>query len=348
MVDALKNSQIQIPNEASPPEVNRYTDRLNFERWLQLKNLKPRTVKEYCYYLGKFPNAFKQDTVEEFLSQHNNPIARAFIASYRRYLLKGRGMSSPDILNVEIPRMTGRKKRRIPRVLEESEIFRLEDAMRKERDRIMLLLSFYCGLRLGGLVGIRPYDFNWKRWWEHRDKVGELKVREKGDKERICFVPASLMARVEKWIREEASKKKPDKTQPLFITPRRWQIILDKASVKAFGQREHPHTLRHSCATWLLKNGMPLEKVKDFLGHESIVSTQIYAHVGLESIRESYEFITNDLRAPLEVLKSQSEKELSHELIEPENSLETYSEKSQTDEEHSASPQSTDTSLEQS
>ena len=52
----------------------------------------------------------------------------------------------------------------------------------------------------------------------------------------------------------------------------------------------HLHTLRHSIATHLLQNGMKLERIKDFLGHSSLESTQIYTHIMEQGTTKEYEY----------------------------------------------------------
>ena len=56
------------------------------------------------------------------------------------------------------------------------------------------------------------------------------------------------------------------------------------------------HDLRHTCAAWLVQAGVPLDRVRDLLGHSSIATTEIYAHLAPENVREAVNMLTNKSR----------------------------------------------------
>jgi integrase/recombinase XerD len=67
---------------------------------------------------------------------------------------------------------------------------------------------------------------------------------------------------------------------------RHWEKLIEKSSIKALGYKINPHTLRHSCATYLLENGWDIKEVQEYLGHESIMSTEIYLHINKGRLKE--------------------------------------------------------------
>ncbi|RNC79871.1 MAG: hypothetical protein ED557_12085 [Balneola sp.] len=173
----------------------------------------------------------------------------------------------------------------LPTVLTEQEIKRLYEACSDDeyglRDRAMLGLYYGCGLRRSEGVAVDVADVQFSR--------GLLYVRKgKGNKER--YVPlAGQVAEDLRWYLIEARPKllKEHKSSSLLVSYRsrrpqgqsialRLAGLVEKAGIpKEIGL----HSLRHSIATHLLRNGMPLAEIQRFLGHSSLESTQIYTHL---------------------------------------------------------------------
>ena len=150
------------------------------------------------------------------------------------------------------------------------------------RDRAMLAVYYGCGLRLNEGASLEVRDILLDR--------GIVHVRKgKGYKERFVPMAAANRKTLEQYIRYGrpellqqrgtdalfigANKGLPMHTQSLYI---RVKQLVRKARIK---KKVGTHTLRHSIATHLLQSGMKLERIKDFLGHSSLDSTQIYTHL---------------------------------------------------------------------
>jgi site-specific recombinase XerD len=74
------------------------------------------------------------------------------------------------------------------------------------------------------------------------------------------------------------------------LTPRHvWHIFRTIYRISGLQLHASPHTLRHSFATHLLENGVDLVTIQEFLGHESVATTQIYTNLSLEHKRRAYE-----------------------------------------------------------
>jgi site-specific recombinase XerD len=150
------------------------------------------------------------------------------------------------------------------------------------RDRAMLAVYYGCGLRLNEGASLEIKDILLDR--------GVVHVRNgKGYKERFVPLAAANKKALEYYIqygRPEllqqhatnvlfigANRGLPMHTQSIYV---RIKQLVKKARIK---KKVGTHTLRHSIATHLLQSGMKLERIKDFLGHSSLDSTQIYTHL---------------------------------------------------------------------
>lgn len=295
-----------------------------FEEWLKNKNLKERTIENYIYYFNKFTfNVFNQETISKFLSlkQNRNSVARSFLINFQKFLMvnyKELGLSQEvrvNISEVELPKLTGRIKKRLIKPIPHDQIEILENHLETERLKLQLLLSYYCALRLGELLKIEPISFNWDEWKKDPSKMGECRVYGKGDKEGIALVPSFIMKRVSNFIIH--SKKNLTLNSRLFgigseisgskminikNRARSWQLKLRAAGIKSGITKidkkgkpiqetvVHPHRLRHSYADYLLNHQkLNLREVQEVLRHSSIQSTQIYTYINKEHLKEKLE-----------------------------------------------------------
>jgi len=265
-------------------------DKDKWNVWLEAKGLAPRTINEYGKFWDKFDfSKLEQEYLNLFIQKYNNNVARAFLKNLFHYIK----ISFPKevrgfLLELEIPQVTGRHRARIPKVISLEQVKMLSDAMATERNKLMVLVTFYGCLRLSELLSIKPYDFNWNLWLLNPDRNGKLRVIGKGNKEREVFVPQFLMARLYQWIKGEVVLKQ-GKDVPLFtIRQSMWNKILADCSGKTLSRHINPHLLRHSGATWLRENGWELDDIKEYLGHSSIVTTQIYTHISKERLMDKF------------------------------------------------------------
>jgi len=261
----------------------------DFKAWLELKGLSRKTIKNYLFYFGKL-ELLNSEYMTLFLKRYNNIVSRAFLKNFISYIKESQ---SPEVkalvLDFEMPKITGRKKKKLPNILTLDQIKELALGMNSDRDALMVLISFYCGLRMGELLSIKPGDFNFKVWIKNKTENGLLRVTGKGKKERIVPVPAWFMNSLLSFANEQHIIKPYGPADLLFnIRPSRWQDILNKAALKVLGRRVNPHLLRHSCGAYLRDNGWELDAIKEFLGHESITSTVIYTHLSKEKIKSMY------------------------------------------------------------
>ena len=289
-----------------------------FKNWLKGKNLKEKTIREYSYYFIRFQRyeKFDNESIARFLSEktNQNNVSRSFILNFKTFLTKNHKEFKisledfEDIVDVELPLITGHQKSRLVKPLTIEEIYLLEENLGTEKYKLMLLLAFHCGLRLGELLKIRVLSFNWSQWKKNIEGIGECTVFGKGDKEGIGLVPAELMKRVARYIRSDKTLTSPESL--LFITkigneaylPNKalaWRDKLKKAGISAgITQKDaegkaiketvvNPHRLRHSYASYLRKvKKLDIMDIKELLRHSSISSTQIYQNIDKEELKE--------------------------------------------------------------
>lgn len=272
-----------------------------FKEYLQMKGLSPLSIYTYLLYYKRFGplEGFNQDRVNSFALECNNqsPV-RAFINNLRSFLLINSHKFNLDeviIRKVELAKRTGAKERRLPVFIREEEVLRIERGFDSERNKLMVLYNFYLGARVSELINIGVIDFQ-VDWNDIDRKIKQnialsnvpIKIRGKRSKERIEYVPPHILHRTHKWLLKVGLKGKPEDNKPIFrIGVRRWQVLLKKASVKTLGKNLTPHCLRHSCATWLYNiHKWDLKEIADYLGHDSIKTTEIYTHLDNSKLRE--------------------------------------------------------------
>lgn len=251
-----------------------------FNEWLRIKGLSDVSIKNYNFYLNKLDfDKLEQDYAVKFLNRYNNVVCKAFLKNLIHFL----NVNGHNI-NIVLPERTGSKKRKLPTIVNINEIRSISKAMNGIRNKLMVYVTYYGGLRISELISIKPYDFLWKKWAEDHKLPCELKITGKGNKQRIVIIPPNIAKRLYFWIKESVSSNQ-NKEDPLFkIKSRRWQTLLSKASKKAIGRSINPHLLRHSCATYLFENGCSEKEVADYLGHKSTVTTQIYLHLNKKKL----------------------------------------------------------------
>ena len=156
------------------------------------------------------------------------------------------------------------------------------------RDQAIYELLYSSGLRLAEALGLTISDVH--------GIPEELRILGKGNKERIVPVGKKARDALSLWV-EQRSEWDRAQTDRLFITkkgqsvsPRTIQRRLDlRAKAAGLDQHVHPHALRHSAATHLLESSGDLRAIQEFLGHQSLTTTQIYTHLDFQHLAEVYD-----------------------------------------------------------
>ena len=129
-------------------------------------------------------------------------------------------------------------------------------------------------------------------------KDGFIRVIGKGDKQRLVPVSSTAVRLIEYYLDQRASLPVDEHhADTLFLNNKGkgltrvmvFHIIRECAKAAGITKKISPHTFRHSFATHLLAGGASIRQVQEMLGHESILTTEIYTHLDRESLRGSIE-----------------------------------------------------------
>ena len=292
-----------------------YLEHLEIER-----NRSAKTIENYGRYLNRFiqfaktdnPSKITEDLIRQYRLHLNrlkdtdgNSLKKVTqnyhiitLRNFLKYLAK-RDIKSVPAEKIEL----GKQEDREVTFLETDELARLlkspeGDNLDTLRDRAVLGTLFSTGMRVSELCSL------------DRDKIdttrGELSIRGKGSKIRVVFLSDEAKEDINKYLTKRTDidealfiripkSKTFSKDSDLRLTPRSIQRIVKKYSTKSgiMGKHVSPHTLRHSYATDLLRNGADIRSVQSMLGHSSVTTTQIYTHVTDKQLREVHKKFHN-------------------------------------------------------
>jgi integrase/recombinase XerD len=282
-----------------------------FENYLKLeKSLSPNSVAAYINDISKLivfldknynkvgPLKVRLDHLKDFIAWLNvreiSPRTQARtisgIKSFYKYLLIEGKLSSDPTALLESPKI-GRK---LPDILSMEEIDSLIDAVdlskaEGQRNKAMLETLYSCGLRVSELVGLKITSLFFEQ--------GFIKVEGKAGKERLVPVSGRAVDEVGKYMNEYRKKLNvaKDSENILFLNRRGrklsrvmiFTIIKNLAEKIGLGKSISPHTFRHSFATHLINGGADLRAVQEMLGHESILTTEIYTHLDRDYLKST-------------------------------------------------------------
>lgn len=285
--------------------LNKYLD--DFLRYLKYeKNYSDNTIISYKNDLMEFIEYCNKNNINDindikyrffrsYFNQFKNlkisSISRKIssLKSFFKFLRMNEVISDNSTTLIDTPK----KNKPLPEILEENEILNFIDSINESdvfgiRDKAIFTLLYACGLRISELtnLNIEDIDFNAKI----------IRVKGKGNKSRILPFgdnTANILLKYKLYRKELVSNHTKN---AFFLTKNgrriqnRWVYELLQKYLNETDINKHisPHKIRHSFATHLLKNGANIREVQELLGHSSISTTQVYTHLTLNQIKETY------------------------------------------------------------
>jgi len=283
----------------------------NFKTYLTLeKSLSKNSVDAYINDITKLTTFFREKNIEvtpeEVVLQHlkdfvawindagTSPRTQARVISgikaFFKYLLLEEIIEKNPTASLEAPKI-GRK---LPDTLTTDEIDVLVKAvdMNKsegQRNRAILETLYSCGLRVSELIDLRVSNLHFR--------MGFIKIHGKGKKERLIPIGKKAKKEIKLYLKNYRGKLNIDKDSEdiLFLNRRGrklsrvmiFTIIKNLSKKVGLKKNVSPHTFRHSFASHLVEGGADLRAVQEMLGHESILTTEIYTHLDREYLKET-------------------------------------------------------------
>lgn len=279
--------------------------------YMSAKGYSSNTIKSYSIYLKKISKEYKvlnDNTIRKILKEVKHQNQRAVLVLINDYCYFYR-----IDFRVVIPKMKA-KPRKLPDIHSIEEIkLMIESAPKPFGLMIRVIFNFGGGLRISEAIKLCWSDIRWADWLKDKASYGIAHIKDsKGGKGRINNIPKMLMNDLYEYARElevinefgvptgnmifkcGTQDFKPELMQnnlkvwkeEYLVTSYNWfrYNIVQKCCEEALNKKVHIHSLRHSRATYLLEvEKVPLERIKDLLGHADIKTTLIYAHTDPKS-----------------------------------------------------------------
>lgn len=252
-----------------------------------------RDAQEFCAFCAREGNVpikkVSRQTIEYFLAdtfdrgKERSSQARIIsgLRSFFSFLvLNGVLIESPiDLIS------SPKSIRTLPDVLSEEEVNTLIESVDLSspyghRNKAILETLYSCGLRVSELTNIKTGDLFFDD--------GYLRITGKGNKQRLVPVSRSMIRQTKLYLKIRRQGVIANGYGDYLFLNRRgkpltrvmiYLIIKEQAQLAEIHKNITPHTLRHSFATHLIKGGADIRMVQDMLGHESIITTEIYTHL---------------------------------------------------------------------
>lgn len=211
------------------------------------------------------------------------------LRTFYKFLLKQGEVTVDPLRKIKGPK----NKKTLPVFLKESEMNKLLDdtefgeGFKGYRDRLIIGVFYATGIRLSELIGLDDKDVDFS--------ASLLKITGKRNKQRLIPFGDELKDEMLGYINVR-NEMIPEKSDAFFVRENGerlyknlvYNLVKRNLSKVVALKKRSPHVLRHTFATAMLNNDAELGAVKELLGHESIVTTEIYTHATFEELKKVY------------------------------------------------------------
>ena len=279
--------------------ISKYLEYLEYERKLSSNTLKSylNDLKDFDLYFNGNLEKIDFHDLQKYISSLKDKNAKTVahyitvINSFYTFLVNENVINENPCLNISSPKIP----KKLPTYLTEDEVDRLLNVNLLTpydyRNKAMLELLYASGLRISELINLKIMDVDLVNCF--------VRVFGKGKKERIVPISDIAINYLKLYIERYRPIILKDKISDyLFISNSLsnisrqgfFKIIKKECKRSGITKNVSPHVLRHSFATHLLKHGADLRVIQELLGHEDISTTQIYAHLVNEKLKEDYQY----------------------------------------------------------
>lgn len=298
-------------NEAAKPYYDRFVIHLG------LMNLGQSTVncytsiaKQFFYGLTKNPYDVTVQELELFVFQKNASRSKEQALTVLKHLYRNIFNQPEKVNHIPLPK----REEYLPTILTIQEVNFVLNHPLNIKHRAVLTLIYACALRISEAINLKFKDIN--------SKQGYIMVRAgKGRKDRMVPIPHETL----NLLRDYCNEWKPHLTgQYLFqgqikghkYSARSIQVKFTNAVLGCGIEKDvSVHSLRHSRATHWLDNGVDIRKIQVALGHKKVTTTEIYTHVSIQSMGDSFFKADANIRIQAEVKYINPQYQFSQQLL---------------------------------
>ena len=258
------------------------------------RKMSPNTVSSYASDVAAFLESYGSDPrkascgdIADYLSSRSAGISKrtqsrmlSSLSSFFSWLILEGERSDNPCDGVDHPKLG----RYLPEVLSVREVTDIIEGVKTDtwqgvRDRAILEILYGCGLRVSELCELKLSNVY--------ASEGFLRVIGKGNKERLVPIGGAALEAFGAWLDLRPQTAAPAYDDYVFLNRfgkplsriSVFNMVKKNAALAGVEKEISPHTFRHSFATHLIENGADLRVVQEMLGHESILTTEIYTHI---------------------------------------------------------------------